>query len=272
MVDIVGDMESAIDVSKNSWASKPFQEIKEIGERDGSILVVPIGSIEQHGNHLPVATDTILVEAVAHFGAERVADEVPLLVTPTVWSGFSPHHLPFGGTISLDFDTLREMIEQTVDRALENGFDAVLLLNGHGGNMPLVDGVVNTIGSQHSDTEILGLTYFELATEFIHDIRESDNGGMAHGGEFETSLLLHLRPELVGEERTATYWDEPYDRGSKDLLNGGPLAVYRTFEEYSASGAIGDPELASAEKGEEIFNLLGVELEDLLREIHGQNR
>jgi len=272
MVDIVVGMESVIDVCKNSWASKPYQEIKEIGERDGSVLVVPIGSVEQHGNHMPVATDTILVDAVAHLGAERVDDDVPVLVTPTVWAGFSPHHLPFGGTISLDFDTLRKMIEETVDRALENGFDAALLLNGHGGNMPLVDGVVNTIGTTHSDTEILGLTYFELATEFIDDIRDSENGGMAHGGEFETSLLLHLRPELVGDDRDATYWNEPYDRGGKDLLDGGPLAVYRTFEEYSASGAIGDPELASAEKGEEIFNLLGVELAELFREIHSQNR
>jgi creatinine amidohydrolase len=264
-------MQTGIGVPSNSWAKKAYREIAEIGEKDGSVLILPIGSMEQHGYHLPVATDTILVDAVANHGAERVADDVPILVAPPVWSGFSPHHLPFGGTMSVDFDTLRNLLEETVDTALENGFDAVLLLNGHGGNKSLIEGTVGTIGSDHPDTEILGLTYFELAMDFIEEIRDSDLGGMAHGGEFETSLLLHLDSSLVGDEREGDYLDEPYDLSGDDLLRGGPLAVYRSFDEYSSSGAIGAPELASAEKGAEILGRLSTEMEELLLDIHTRN-
>ncbi|WP_247004310.1 creatininase family protein [Halosolutus gelatinilyticus] len=259
--------------SSVSFASRTYGEITEIGDRDGSVLVVPIGSVEQHGNHLPVATDSILVEAVATLGAERVVDDVPILVLPAFWSGFSPHHLHFGGTVSLEFEHMLAAIEDVADTALENGFDAVVLLNGHGGNASLIDGAVSTIGADRTGVEVLGLTYFRLARSFIDEIRESEIGGMAHGGEFETSLMLYLREDLVdGDRLDGTYLNEPYDLGTKDLMEGGPLAVYRGFEEYSASGAIGDPGLASAEKGERIYELLGDELESLLRDVHERNR
>lgn len=262
----------SIGSSALDWAGKTADDIRTIGERDGSILVVPIGSIEQHGNHLPVATDTILVDAIAHLGAERLVDDIPILVTPPFWSGFSPHHRSFGGTITLDFDVMLEALENISDSALENGFDALLLLNGHGGNRSLISAAVSTIGDDQSDVEVLGLTYFELAAEFIDEIRDSDIGGMSHGGEFETSLMMYLRPDLVTEDAIdATPLEEPYKHGTKDLLEAGPLAVYREFEEYSHTGAIGEPELATAEKGERIYTQLGEELESLLAEVHAQN-
>ena len=96
---------------------------------------------------------------------------------------------------------------------------------------------------------------------------------MAHAGEFETSLMLHLRPDLVrDDEREGTHQDEPYDRSRQDLFVGGPLSVYRPFEEYSSSGAIGDPSLATAEKGERLHERLGDAMGDLLERIHERNR
>ncbi|RQH01422.1 creatininase family protein [Natrarchaeobius oligotrophus] len=254
------------------WAGKTCGEVREIGERDGSILVVPVGSVEQHGHHLPVATDTILVDAAANLAVERVEDEIPILTTPPIWSGFSPHHTSFGGTITLEFDVAMDVLESVANSALENGFDALVLLNGHGGNGALISAAVSTIGVEHPDVEVLGLTYFELAAGFVDEIRDSDVGGMAHGGEFETSLLLHLRPGLVDEDAIeATPLEEPYDLGTTDLLESGPLSVYREFEEYSHSGAIGRPELATAEKGAEIYERLGDELEALMNQIHERN-
>jgi len=253
----------------STWASKTYSEIQTVAEQDGSILLVPVGSTEQHGYHLPVATDTILVNEIAQLGARRVEDELPVLVTPPFWPGYSPHHMAFGGTITLEFDVMLESLENIADSALSNGFDAILLLNGHGGNMPLISAATSMIGNDHADVEVLGLTYFELATAFIDDIRDSDVGGMAHGGEFETSLMLYLRPALVKEDQfQATPLEEPYDLGNRDLLEGGPLHVYRGFEEYSASGAIGAPELASAEKGENLYRRLGDEIESLLWQVH----
>lgn len=264
---------SLIGDGSTSWAGMTADEIGNIAGAAGSIFLLPIGSIEQHGNHLPVATDTILVEAIAQLGADHVSDEIPILTGPPFWAGFSPHHLPFGGTLSLEFSTMREAIEDVVDSALSNGFDVVLLLNGHGGNKALIGAVTSTIGTEHPDTEVLGLTYFDLAGSFIDELRDSDTGGMAHGGEFETSLMLHLRPDLVREESMdAQNLDEPYEHGDDDLLASGPLSVYRGFDEYSQSGAVGNPSTASAEKGKRIYEHIGEELEDLILKIHENNR
>jgi creatinine amidohydrolase len=263
-----------IDISPHDWAGRTAPEVRALAAEPGSVLVVPVGSVEQHGHHLPVATDTILVDAVVDEAADRATDAgVPLLVTPPLWTGYSPHHLPFGGTLTLAFEDLLAVLEAVAESGLENGFDAILLVNGHGGNKPPVASAVTTIGEAHPDAESLGLTYFDLAEPFGDEIRDSDVGGMAHGGEFETSLMLHIAPDLVREDRMeATYMDEPYDLGGKDLLVGGPLSVYRPFDDYSESGAIGDPALASAEKGAELLDRLGDALADLLGEIHERNR
>lgn len=258
-----------LDPQSVTWAAQTRNEILETGSATGSVVVVPVGSIEQHGNHLPVATDTLLADAVATLGAERV--DAPVLVTPPVWSGYSPHHVSLGGTLTLDLEELVALLEDVASSALKNGFDGVCFVNGHGGNASIVDAVVSTVGQSHPDREVTGVTYFQLAKSFIAEIRESDTGGMAHGGEFETSLMLHLYPDLVREEDAdAEYLDEPYERGIQDLLVGGPLSTYRPFAEYSDSGAIGDPSLATAEKGAELFDRLGDELAEIFQHVSDQ--
>jgi creatinine amidohydrolase len=256
-----------------AWAAQTAPDIRAVGEQEGSVAVVPVGSVEQHGNHLPVGTDSVLADAAAHLGAERVEDDVPILVTPPVWTGLSPHHLDFGGTITLEVETMLAVLRDVAASILDNGFDAVFFLNGHGGNMSLLGTAVTEIGSEFPEAQVLALTYFQLASSFIDEIRESELGGMAHGGEFETSLMLYLRPDLVrDEDAEATYLDDPYDLRRKDLFQGGPLSVYRSFAEYSDSGAIGDPALGSAEKGAELLDRLVDELAVLLLAIHEHNR
>lgn len=257
-------------LAANDWAAMPYREVRDVARTDGSVVVVPVGSIEQHGHHLPVATDTILVDAVVHGAVERL-DDPPVVVTPPVWSGFSPHHLPFGGTLSLEFAHLQALLEDVAQTAVENGFDAVCFVNGHGGNVPLIDAVVSTVGVE-ADAEVLGTTYFHLATDQIEALRDSETGGMAHGGEFETALMLALCPELVGDDRAGEPLDEQYDWGGQDLLDGGSLSVYREFDEYSETGAIGAPELASAEQGERFYDVLTRELAALVTAVHEHNR
>jgi len=255
-----------------AWVARTAPEIGSIGQKDGSVAVIPVGSIEQHGNHLPVSTDTVLADTMAHSGAEEIAGEVPILVTPPIWSGLSPHHMEFGGTITLEVETMVSVLHDVAASVLDNGFDAILFLNGHGGNTSIVDTATTEIGQDYPDEQILSLTYFQLAEPFIDDIRESDIGGMAHGGEFETSLMYHVRPDLVREtNQDATYMDDEYELRRQDLFKGGPLGVYRSFSEYTESGAIGDPELAAPKKGAELLKRIIDELADLLMGIHIQN-
>jgi creatinine amidohydrolase len=251
-----------------SWAGKTYSEIGEIGERDGSIAVVPMGSVEQHGHHMPVGTDTILVDAAAHLGAERVHGEVPVLVTPTEWVGSSPHHMSLGGTITGDYGTLLDLLGQITDCVIDNGFDAVLVVNGHGGNKSLVASVPRIVGPAHyPDVDIRACTYFELPDEeTIARIRRSDPGGAGHAGEFETSLMLYLRPDLVDESSLEGTTSEGDMFGE-----GSPVASYGEFGDVSETGAIGDPEVSSAEAGEQFYEEVGDRLEELLREIHADN-
>lgn len=257
----------------HEWATLTYPEITDVAEADGSILVLPIGSVEQHGHHLPVSTDTILVDEITNLAVDRVADEMAILTLPPIWAGYSPHHVAFGGTVTISFERLLGYVEDVVTSAMQYGFDAVLMVNGHGGNNALLSTAVNTIGVDNPSLEVLGATYFSLAGSFIDDLRESSIGGMAHGGEFETSLMLHFCPDLVHEnEFEAVIRDEPYEHAGREMFDGGPLSVYRSFSEYSELGGIGQPELASAEKGEAISELLGDELERMLRQIHDEVR
>lgn len=251
------------------WAGKSYPAIKDIAAQDDSILVVPVASLEQHGYHLPTATDTILVDAVSHLGAEQVSDEIPLLITPPVWSGYSPHHMSFGGTVTIAFEQALHVLEDITHAALTNGFDTLLLVNGHGGNRPLIATATQTIGNAHPDIEVLGLTYFELGQYFMDELRDSERGGIAHGGELETSMMLHLRPDLVDEDAIAVnYWDNPYGKyAASDLLGSGVLSANLDIGADSDSGTLGDPSLASAEKGEVMVEAYTEEMAELLRTI-----
>ncbi|MFB6296205.1 MAG: creatininase family protein [Halobacteriales archaeon] len=261
-------------VTRESWAHRTYAEILETGSEPGSVAVVPVGSTEQHGHHLPVGTDTLLVESVATAAVGRAREEgVPVLVAPPVWTGVSRHHLPFGGTLSLSGTRLIEVLTDIGRTALESEFDAVLFLNGHGGNVPFVESTVVVLGDDMPDAEILGVTYFDLAASAAEAVRDSDPGGMGHGGEFETSLMLHLFPELVDEDQLdGTPLTSAYERAGDDMFHGGPLSVYRRFDAYSSSGAIGDPAAATAEKGKQLFEAVREETAAVLAAIHEETR
>ena len=259
---------STIGRSEVAWAGKPYPEIKRIAGAPGSIVIIPVGSLEQHGLHMPTATDTILADAVAKGGANRVAQDIPVLVTPPVWTGLSPHHLAFGGTVSLTLDELTDLVVSTVETAVSNGFDAALLLNGHGGNAALIADAAVKAGME-STAEVLGLTYFSLAESFVDDIRESEHGGIAHAGELETSMMMHLRPDLVDEDAIdGTLWETPYSDVANEVIESKPLSTYTPIDDYTDSGALGAPELASAEKGARFFEGFTDEVSRILREIH----
>lgn len=252
-----------------AWSARTAAAVRDVAERDGSVVVVPAGSIEQHGDHLPVATDSILADEIAHAGAEQVSDDVPVLVAPTVTPGFSPHHTSFGGTLSLSRETLAGLLEDVATSALSNGFDTVLFVNGHSGNSPILGSAIGTVGAAHPDRAVAGLTYFDLAEPYVDDVRQTGTGGMSHAGEFETSLMLHCRPDLVDEDAYVTeYREEPHVHGVHDMFAAGPLSRYRPFTEYTDSGVVGDPTAASADAGRTLFEHVVAELADVITEFH----
>ena len=277
--------EAAIGASEVEWAGRTYAEINEVAERDGSVLVVPMGSLEQHGRHMPVMTDVYLATAVGTAAAEAVASEVPVMVTPPMWVGYSPYHLYWGGTLTGEFLHLLQGLQDVAFSGIDAGFDAVFFVNGHGGNDPLKSVAVQTVAAAaESPVEVLGVTYYYLAEPIIHDLRDSEMGGMSHAGEFETSLMMYLRPELVHEaEMEVNVRGERkggYDHAFQDFFEdeggagrGNPLAVSASEgTKARTSGVTGDPTVATAAKGEIIFEFVRDELADLLRDVHANNR
>lgn len=178
------------------WEELTTREIDDL-DRDRTIVILPLGSVEQHGNHLPLGTDTILAHAVALAAALETRDAV---VLPPPWYGFSAHHMRFPGSITLRVETLMAMVEDIAASVISHGFGRILIVNGHGGNNGAIDVLASTLGHKHYGTaRIAALTYFQLAREAIADLRQSETGGMGHAGEFETALLQHLRPKLECE-------------------------------------------------------------------------
>lgn len=226
----------------------------EIKNLEGSVFLVPLGSLEQHGPHLPLITDTAIVTAVS----QKVEALSPGLVVllPTLWLGHSTHHRRFG-CVSLDHHPYVEVICGICRSLVALGARKIILLNGHGGNDVPCRGALRQLKSEfenHPDIYIVYATYWSLSARQLAAIRTSPPGGMGHACEMETSIMLVLRPDLVRLDKAVA--DGPFNEGPlrvRDLLQAQPYYIVNDFDEISRTGTIGMPEHASKEKGEQFM-------------------
>ena len=207
----------------------------------GATCLLPIGSLEQHGEHLPIATDTLLADAVCRRAAELCERDV--LVAPPIWVGFSPHHLRFGATVSLSQETFLAAVRD-IARGLRALFSTVVVLNGHGGNRGL-------LSSLTLELDIRVIDYWELAPDTARELFTRDGGSVGHAGEVETSLVLAAAPDRVGLPAPGFVPCTPGDA----LLYGPDLGE---------DGVIGDPHAASAANGAVFLETCSLALARLL--------
>ncbi|HWP49420.1 MAG TPA: creatininase family protein [Candidatus Limnocylindrales bacterium] len=239
----------------------------ERAQKAGYMVIIPVGSIEQHGPHLPVDTDIHSSLEIAKRAALKRRD---VLVCPPVWFGYSPHHMGFQGTLTLRLETFLDLLKDICDSLYHHGFKKILILNGHGGNRALINLVVNDFMRTHR-TKILATSYWDLAADEIRAIRKSEPGGMGHACELETSLQLYLRPNLVDTSQISKETWTPKSRfgisyGIKDLLDSGSVTIGFDFAESTSKGIMGDPTVASVDTGEKIVAAVVDRLVDLLEE------
>ena len=218
-----------------------WEEVEGL-EKD-KIVVLPLGSFEQHGRHLPLLTDTMIVTAIA----ERVEAEHPetVVLLPTLWLGYSPHHLGFPGTLTTAPTTYIDLLCQILEPMIELGFRKILVLNGHGGNECPIRMALREVKRRLKSSEALWLVAmsdWSAAPE------------MLHACECETSLMLHLHPELVqmdeAEAILKPFHSEFY---SFDFHRPDIVTVDYSFKEMTKTGALGHPEQATAEMGETLL-------------------
>lgn len=213
----------------------------------GAVVILPVASIEQHGPHLPTGVDTILTEAVCRRTAEAVTG-TPIVVAPVLWCGMAEHHMAFGGTFTLDIPTYRAVLLCLLRSVARHGFERVVIVNGHGGNKTALNAFLPDFAVETGLT-IRAVTYFDVAPGPTKEILE-DQEAVRHACEAETSMMLVAAPDTVKRERLPEAFGPAFSHAPSGLP---AVQRFASFEEFSASGVIGDARRASAAKGERLL-------------------
>ncbi len=240
------------------WMDLTAEELRAKAAK-GTIVVLPVASIEQHGPHLPVGVDTILCGGVCKAAAERAAD-VEVVVAPTLWCGMAEHHMAFGGTFTFDIPTYRAVLLAFLRSIERHGFHRVLIVNGHGGNIAALTAFLPDF-ARETRLHVEATTYFLLAQDALGPLLE-DQEGVQHACEVETSMMMVLAPGSVREPRLGEAF------GARDGLPGRPtVSRHRTFRDITETGVIGDARRATPAKGQACLDACADALAGLLREM-----
>jgi creatinine amidohydrolase len=213
------------------------------------VAVLPVGTVEQHGPHLPLVTDVLTASEMSRRAVERLPGKAVLL--PPVYYSFNEHHLDFPGTIAVEGQTIVNYVTDIGRSLAHHGFSKILLVNGHGSNVPFLDVAARNI-TNRTEAICAMVSWWSLIPRALFDeLRESEfPGGMAHGCELETSVLLYLRGDLVQFEKAQKDISfQPTEFFYWDLQAPAPVQFQEWFSRYSRTGTVGDPTKATAEKG-----------------------
>ena len=231
-----------------------WPELQEGAARPGSTVLWPFGAIEQHGPHLPLGTDALFAERVCEAVLERLDPDLPLWRLPLQSLGFSPEHRGFPGTLSLSAELMLSLVASVGRDLARSGFRRLVLLNAHGGQIGLLEVAARQLRDEEPRLAVLPCFLWRGPEGIGALIPEPERSQGLHAGLAETSLLLHLAPELTGPERPA---DGLEARGVPEgwSLEGEAPTAWLT-REVSRSGVIGDAGDASAELGALLFERL----------------
>jgi creatinine amidohydrolase len=223
-------------------------------------VVVPIAALEQHGRHMPVFTDSMLLGEVVRLAAGSLGDRV--VWTPLLWLGNSHHHMDFAGTLSAAPRTYLDVLGDLIDNLVAHGFERIVLLNGHGGNIVPAGQAVFEARQRYrvrSNLVLLSATYWLLGTKPKQLDPSLVQDHMGHACEWETSMMLHLAPALVGELNEV----EPVS----PRMPFEPAAQGWITKDRSTAGHIGDPAQATAAKGATLFRLFARDVVTFLERV-----
>jgi len=218
------------------------------GVKRSSVLIVPFGTVEAHGEHLPLNTDTLIIREAVKKAAERNMD---VFMAPPIQYGVCTSTGSHPGTIGISAASLRLLAADIVKSSFQQGFRNIILVSGHGGSLHVaaLKEVAEELVAELDGLKMAAFSIYEVIGKEAGEIAETKND--SHAGELETSLMLYLAPRLVKGRSREEYPDFPRPLITKDKLKCWPGAVW------------GDPGKASAEKGERLFNVMVLRLEEV---------
>ncbi|MCL5962585.1 MAG: creatininase family protein [Chloroflexi bacterium] len=243
---------------RNTWP--------EAGElaQENRIVVLPVGAVEQHGMHLPLNTDNVLVWSVCETALKIAPGEILLL--PVVPYGFCETMMDFPGTITIEPSHLTEYVLDIVKSVGHHGFRKAVIVNGHGSNRAILE-VVARRAVIEGDVMCAVLSYWDLIRAEMAELRESEPGGIAHACEMETSMYLHLDQDAVQMDKAVKdIGYPPTEFFSIDFAKGGAAGFSPYWSTFSKTGTLGDPTQASSDKGEKFLVAAATGLLELIRE------
>jgi creatinine amidohydrolase len=238
-------------------------------------LLLPIGSTEQHGYHLPLDVDNFLARSICRVAAEKAPRE--LLVMPTIPYGYNEHALDFPGTIHVHYDHFIEYCLDVCKSVAHAGFDRIVIIDGHGSNEHLCEFIARR-ATLETDAMVASTIWTNLAIEAFEQVRESGRGGAAHACELETSAYLYLEPDRVQMDKAQDHYGGAAGKeGSRylsvDLAKGwGPMKLIQWTSSSTPSGVSGAPTLSTKEKGEAIVQGAANHLVAFVREFRGMEK
>jgi creatinine amidohydrolase len=247
---------------------KPYMLTKmtwyEVEERlkESDTALVPIGSTEQHGPALPLDNDHFIAQRFAQKVAELLWDKVKLVIAPPISFGYSEHHMDFRGTISLKEATLRSVIVDVCKSLASHGFGKIILINGHGGNLPAIRSAMNLL-REGMESQVFSINWWDMAKD---KIREVASKPFYHACDAETSVAWHLGQRVLADKRV----DEP-GRAiipgyvEPDLASDAPTVsgIY-SMKDLTDSGVVGYSTRATEEKGKQIVDVAVERMADFI--------
>lgn len=232
------------------WETLTTNEVAAL-DRDIPV-VLNVAAIEQHGPHLPLETDAVIGDHFLQALEQKLGEQV--LILPQVKICCSEHHMDFAGTLSVRHETFLAYVGDILESVARHGFRNIILFNSHGGNQAIGQVLLETFGTRHRDCRVAFLTWWRLAAKELGAIRESAFAGVNHACEFETSLMLLGAPESIRTKLVSGMsYVETHDWANADMILPARGALFRSMHEMSGgTGVVGDPSLATREKGQAI--------------------
>jgi creatinine amidohydrolase len=256
------------------WTTLDFERLRSRGEAARTIAVLPVAATEQHGPHLPLRVDTVLVDGIVAAALNHLPVELPVLFLPTQAVGLSPEHARFPGTLTLKNETILRLWTDMAESVAATGITKLVLFNSHGGNVSVMDLVARDLRAR-LDMLVYSVSWFNLPLidaqgQDVQALFSADEHRFGiHGGDIETSMMLALEPTLVDMAQARHFASAAQARAGRfDILGNGKSAKlgWQT-QDYNPAGAVGDAAHATAEKGRALVDAAGLALARLLAEV-----
>jgi len=240
-----------------------WPEVEEyLKEKD--IVLFPTGSTEQHGKHLAEDNDAFTALEIS----KRVAEKTGVLVTPVMPFGYSPHHMGFPGSITLSFETLVAVYKEVCRSLMKHGFKKIVIMNAHGGNQNAISETLRQL-KEETGTTVYSLMVFPSSRGFgAKAVKETIETSGGHADELETSVVLYLGQRVLSEK--AEKGVPPASLSDFLRKYTGEVSTARDFHEITVSGSLGDPTLASKEKGKKLVEAVVDEIAAFIEDLKKQ--